>query len=112
MKAWGIALARLKINSKYNFGYTILEAKDIPAEITEEELEGMAGFLSNLNGVNAIMLLREMPDGKIKGSLRATKPDLDVARLAQVLGGGGHAKAAGFTVDGKLEKTKTGWKIE
>lgn len=111
MKAWGKALARLKINPKYNFGYTILEARDVPAEITKEELEGMAGFLSNLNGVNAIMLLREIPDGTIKGSLRATKPNINIARLATALGGGGHAKAAGFTVDGKLEKTETGWKI-
>lgn len=111
MKAWGKALARLKINDKYNFGYTVLEMEDTPADITEEELEGMAGFLSNLNGVNAIMLLREMPDGTIKGSLRATKPNVDISRLARALSGGGHAKAAGFTLDGKLQKTETGWKI-
>ena len=111
MKAWGKALTRLKINPKYNFGFTVLEAEDVPPEITEEELEGMAGFLSNLNGVNAIMLLREMPDGTIKGSLRATKPNINIARLAATLGGGGHAKAAGFSINGKLEKTENGWRI-
>lgn len=111
MKAWGIALSRLKINPEYNIGFTILENQDVPEEISEEELDGMAGFLSNLNGVNAIMLLREMPDGKIKGSLRAVKPKINVARLATSLGGGGHTKAAGFTVDGKLKKTESGWKI-
>ena len=111
MKAWGKALARLKINQRYNFGFTVLKTQDIPMEITEEELDGMAGFLSNLSGVNAIMLLREIPDGTIKGSLRAIKPNLNVNHLAKILGGGGHAKAAGFTIEGKLEKTEKGWKI-
>lgn len=111
MKTWGTALARLKINPQYNFGYTILENQDVPDDIAEEELEGMAGFLSNLNGVNAIMLLREMPNGQIKGSLRATKPNIDVAKLAVALGGGGHTKAAGFIIDGQLEKTDKSWKI-
>ena len=111
MKTWGLALARLKINPQYNFGWTVLKSEDVPEDITEEELEGMAGFLSNLNGVNGIMLLREMPDGRIKGSLRAINPKVNVAKLAIALGGGGHARAAGFTIEGKLEKTEKGWKI-
>ncbi len=111
MKTWGKALSRLKINSEYNLAFTVLENEDVPAEITEEELEGMSGFLSNLHDVNGILLLRQLPDGKIKGSLRTTRPKVDISRLARVLGGGGHAKAAGFTVTGKLEKTETGWKI-
>jgi len=111
MKTWGIAMSRLKINSKYNFGFTILKSEDIPAEVTEEELEGMSGFLSNLNAVNGIMLLRELPDGKIKGSLRTSNPNMDVSKLARALGGGGHVKASGFTVEGKIEETEKGWKI-
>jgi len=83
----------------------------VPKDVTEEELEGMSGFLSNLNGVNAVMLLREMAGGKIKGSLRTSKSKIDVSKIARTLGGGGHVKAAGFTVEGKLEKTGSGWKI-
>lgn len=111
MKTWGKAMSRLKINQQYNFGFTVLKSKDVPAEVSEEELEGLAGFLSNLNVVNGIMLLRQLPDGRIKGSLRTSKPNLDVSKLARSLGGGGHAKAAGFTVEGKLEKTTNGWRI-
>ncbi|PJA92711.1 MAG: hypothetical protein CO133_01700, partial [Candidatus Komeilibacteria bacterium CG_4_9_14_3_um_filter_37_5] len=37
-----------------------------------------------------------------KGSLRTTKDHIDVARLAKELGGGGHQKAAGFTIEGRL----------
>ncbi|MBI2459518.1 MAG: bifunctional oligoribonuclease/PAP phosphatase NrnA [Parcubacteria group bacterium] len=111
MKTWGKALARLKINRQYDFGFTVLKSEDVPAEITEEELEGLAGFLSNLNEVNGILLLRQMPDGRIRGSLRTARPNIDVSKLARSLGGGGHTKAAGFTVEGKLEKTENGWKI-
>ncbi|MDP2736638.1 MAG: bifunctional oligoribonuclease/PAP phosphatase NrnA, partial [bacterium] len=111
MKTWGKAMSRLKINPQYNFGFTVLKSEDVPAEVTEEELEGMSGFLSNLNAVNGIMLLRELPDGRIKGSLRTSNPNVDVSKLARVLGGGGHAKASGFTVEGKIEETEKGWKI-
>jgi len=111
MKTWGKAMSRLKINQKYNFGFTVLKSEDVPAEVTEEELEGMSGFLSNLNAVNGIMLLRELPDGRIKGSLRTSNPNVDVSKLARALGGGGHVKASGFTVEGHLEKTESGWKI-
>lgn len=111
MKTWGKAMSRLKINKQYNFGFTVLKSEDVPTEVTEEELEGMSGFLSNLNAVNGIMLIRELPDGRIKGSLRTSKPNVDISKLARALGGGGHAKAAGFTVLGKIEETDKGWKI-
>ena len=111
MKAWGKALSNLKINKIYNFAYTILEPEDVPAEVAEEELEGLAGFLSNLDQVNGLMILRELPEGIIKGNLRTAKPNVDISKLARALGGGGHAKAAGFTVTGSLQKTENGWTI-
>lgn len=111
MKTWGKAMSNLQINKQYNFAWTVLKAEDVPDEVSEEELEGLAGFLSNLKEINGLLLLRELPNGKIKGSLRTSKPKIDISRLAIALDGGGHAKAAGFTVEGKLEKTETGWKI-
>jgi len=111
MKAWGKAMSNLQINKKYNVAFTVLRAEDVPDEVTEEDLDGMSGFLSNLGKVNGLMLLRELKDGAIKGSLRTSKPNVDMSLLARILGGGGHARAAGFTVQGKLEKTETGWRI-
>lgn len=101
----------MKINKIYNFAYTILEPEDVPLEMAEEELEGLAGFLSNLDRVNGLMILRELPEGIIKGNLRTAKPNVDISKLARALGGGGHAKAAGFTVTGSLQKTENGWTI-
>jgi len=112
MKAWGEAMNNLKINEKYNFAYSVLSYKDLSKNnIAEEELEGIAGFLSNLYGVKGLVLLREEKNGLIKGSLRAMHPKIDISRLAVKLGGGGHKKASGFVIKGNLVKTKNSWKI-
>jgi phosphoesterase RecJ-like protein len=74
-----------------------------------ESLEGIAGFLGGLEA-GAIMVVYGFKDGTIKGSLRSTRPEINVARLAQGLGGGGHRQAAGFTLRGRLERTGKGWR--
>ena len=62
----------------------------------EDETDGMSEVLRGIIGVEASVFLRELPDGKIKASMRS-KDWLDVAALAAEFGGGGHARAAGFT---------------
>jgi phosphoesterase RecJ-like protein len=64
--------------------------------------------------VKAVMLLREEESGLIKGSFRASaySDGINLSKLAQILGGGGHAKAAGFTVEGNIEKNKNCWIIK
>lgn len=112
MKLWGKAMSRLKINSEYNFASSILTLEEIAESgADEEELEGIAGFISNLDDVKGIVFLREQPNGIVKGSLRTSRRNIDVSRLAQALGGGGHSKASGFKMEGRLEETRSGWKI-
>ncbi|EHI98495.1 phosphoesterase RecJ domain protein [Clostridium sp. DL-VIII] len=58
-----------------------------------------------IKGVEVSMLLKEADEG-IKGSLRS-KNDVDVRKVAEVYGGGGHIKAAGLIQKGvSLEKAK------
>ena len=47
-----------------------------------------------IKGVKVALVLKEVEDG-VKGSLRS-REDFDVRKVAEVLGGGGHIKAAGF----------------
>ena len=66
--------------------------------------------------VKAVVFLREEKNSltgiqQIKGSLRSSHPTLDISKLANKLGGGGHAKASGFTIPGKLEKINNKYKI-
>ena len=55
-----------------------------------------------LDGVLVVGLCRELPDGRIKVSLRS-KGELDVHRLALEYGGGGHKNASGIVMSGALE---------
>jgi len=113
MKIWGESLNNLQINKKYNLAFSILKReKSHENKIIDEALEGLPEFLSNLYGVNALLLLRETEAGTIKGSLRSSRPKADISFLAQIMGGGGHAKASGFTIDGQIIQTKAGWEIE
>ncbi len=112
MKIWGIAMHRLYLNKRFNMAITVLSRDDFrETGATDEEMEGVPGFLSNISDADAILVLREMDDGKIKGSLRSMNPKIDISKLARELGGGGHPRASAFVLDAKLVKSKDGWDI-
>ena len=74
--------------------------------------EGVANFLNNLAGIKAALILQQQEDNIIKGSLRTNDDLIDVSKLAKILGGGGHKKAAGFKIKGQLVKLPDGnWQI-
>ncbi|MEA3398812.1 MAG: bifunctional oligoribonuclease/PAP phosphatase NrnA [Patescibacteria group bacterium] len=113
MKIWGEALNNLQINPKHNLAYSVLKHESAHEnKIIDEALEGLPEFLSNLYGVNGLLLLREIETGRIKGGLRSARPKMDVSLLAQIAGGGGHSKASGFVLEGKIIQTKNGWQIQ
>lgn len=112
LKLWGRAFSRLTKNEQTNVVTTVITQKDFKeCGVNGESAEGIANFLNNLNGAKAVLVLKEQTDGTIKGSLRTTQDNIDVSKLARLLGGGGHKKAAGFTIKGKIKETKEGWKI-
>lgn len=112
LKLWGRALERLRDYPELGLVVTVITQQDL-AELnaSDEMLEGIANFLNDLEGYRAVMVLKEKADGTIKGSLRTTRDDVDVAAVAKLFGGGGHKKAAGFTIRGRLEATADGWKV-
>lgn len=117
LKVWGRALENMKFDSETGFASAALTKNEIDELLTSEEREQNAdlfsdivSFLSYLSGVKVALLLREEGD-KVKGSLRTNYEEVDVAKIAQNWGGGGHKKAAGFSITGKLAKTSTGWKV-
>ncbi len=111
LKLWGIALSRLSRHPRFNIVSTVLTAKDLEESGAHiESLEGIAGFLGGIDAA-AVMVLYESDNGIIRGSLRTTRPDVDVARLAQFLGGGGHRQAAGFSVSGRIIREQDTWRI-
>jgi bifunctional oligoribonuclease and PAP phosphatase NrnA len=67
----------------------------------EEDCEGIVNYAIAIAGVEAAVLLRELPDRKVRLSLRS-KGNVDVARIAASFGGGGHLHAGGCTLPGPL----------
>ena len=104
LKLWGVALSRLTKHEVHDFVHTHIRRSDLEeTQASEEETDGIANFLNNVGEGSAAILLKETADGKIKASLRTTKENFDVGALAKALGGGGHKKASGFTMDGTVE---------
>jgi phosphoesterase RecJ-like protein len=68
----------------------------------EEDCEGIVNYAIAIEGVEVAVFLRELPDGRIRLSLRS-KGAVDVAAVAEAFGGGGHANASGCTVAGPLQ---------
>jgi len=112
LKLWGEVLARLERNEKYGVAYTYITYKDLEKyEVDEEAVEGIANFLNNLGGSKAMIFLKEKESGKISVSMRTTDDLIDVSKLARMIGGGGHKKAAGFEIRGTIVEDEGGMKI-
>ncbi len=105
LRLWGKVLSRLTVDDITGITYTFLTATDMAeCGVPDSESEGIANFLNNLEDNKIALILKETTDGKIKGSFRTTRDDIDVAKLAKLFGGGGHKKAAGFTTTGTINE--------
>ncbi|HVC48274.1 MAG TPA: bifunctional oligoribonuclease/PAP phosphatase NrnA [Terracidiphilus sp.] len=71
----------------------------------EEDCEGIVNYALSIQGVDAAVFLRELPENHIRLSLRG-KGRVNVAAIAESLGGGGHESAAGCTLDGPLDRAR------
>ncbi len=99
LRLWGKVLSRLKINKTYSIAHTYITQEEIRQEnVSEEEIDGLVNFLNSLSDAEVVMVLKIGPT-IIKGSFRTKSDKINVADLAAVFGGGGHKKAAGFTVN-------------
>jgi phosphoesterase RecJ-like protein len=113
LKLLGLALSRLRSHPSYGISITVITQNDLKGlEVTDEATDGIANFLNALDQTKAVIVLKEGADGEIKGSIRSTTPGVDVSKLAKWLGGGGHKKAAGFLVHGRLVPQADTWQIK
>jgi len=112
LKLWGTVLSRIKKNQKLGIISTAVTNKDlVSCKASHEDLDGIANFLNSVPDAKTSLVLSERDDNEIKGSLRTLYDEVDVSKLAAVLGGGGHKKAAGFTIPGKIINEGGKWKI-
>lgn len=113
LRLWGIALERLWFHEEFQAVATCITNEDlINFQVTEEDIDGLSNFLQNVLEHDTVCVIRETIDGGVKFSLRTHTGD--VAAIARANGGGGHTKAAGFTVkNSKLAYLPDGrWEVE
>jgi len=70
-----------------------------PVEL--EETEGFVNYARSIIGVEIALFFKETQGGEVRISWRSG-PEADVSQLAANFGGGGHARAAGCTINGSL----------
>ncbi|MGI9535010.1 MAG: DHH family phosphoesterase [Thermodesulfobacteriota bacterium] len=79
-------------------------------DTTREDTEGIVNILRSIDGVSVAIFYKQdylngnkLPIWKV--SLRS-KYDVDVSKIAKSFGGGGHIKAAGFSIEGSIKNVK------
>lgn len=98
----GIALSNL--NCVGDIAWAWITAEDMDRiGAGAEDCEGVVNYLISIAGVESAVFLREVPDiSQFRLSIRS-KGKVDVARIAEHFGGGGHRSASGCTLDGPLD---------
>ncbi len=104
LKLWGKVLEKVQVT---NDGVVMSVVKDEDYEqvgSTPEHLSGVVDYLNMVPDTKFAVLLNEDRKGNVKGSFRTRQLDLDLSRIAAVFGGGGHPKASGFMLPGKIQE--------
>jgi len=72
---------------------------------SEEDADGFVNYPLSVGEIEATALFKECSPGVYRTSLRS-KGDVNVAKVAEQFGGGGHRNAAGCTLKGNLESVE------
>jgi phosphoesterase RecJ-like protein len=109
---WGKALERLKWDKARSRVSTAIMADELACMAPgDDAVDGLSNFLNNNLSAKTIMVLRELGGGMVKGSLRTASDEIDVCEEAVRFGGGGHRKAAGFAVKGRIVEGENEWTV-
>ena len=91
-------------NNKFGIA-KITQAMLSKNKVNMDDIDGIVEFIREINEIEISCILKEINSNEVKVSLRS-KNDIDVSKIAQQYDGGGHKRAAGFTLYKSLEKSK------
>jgi phosphoesterase RecJ-like protein len=96
------ALARLEVDPDLPLTWITLDRSSMEDTGTSsDDLDGIVEQARSVQGTEVAILFRETADGSTKISLRSSG-DANVNRIAREFGGGGHRKASGALIPGRL----------
>lgn len=97
LKLMAGALARARLVPERRFVWTAVTQRDLSEHgVTIEEIEGLIDIVRRTAEAEVTCVLKEEAGGRVRVSLRSLG-EVDVCRIAEAEGGGGHRFAAGFS---------------
>ena len=106
MKLTGLILERLQLAHGGRVAYTEIRRGDYEATgARPQDSEDLVNYTRGLAGVEVGLFFMEQPRGGVKVSFRS-QARVDVARVAEAFGGGGHRLASGAIVEGTLSEVR------
>jgi phosphoesterase RecJ-like protein len=106
LKLTGLVLDRLQRCCENRVAYTEIHRDDYAATgALPPDSEDLINYTRSLAGVEVGLLFMEQPRGGVKISFRS-RARIDVARLAERFGGGGHRLASGAVLEMPLAEAK------
>ncbi len=102
----GLALSRLQLDSGGRIAYTEILRNDYAATgALPSDTEDLVNYTRSITGVEVGLFFMEQPRGGVKVSFRS-RARVDVARIAEQFGGGGHRLASGAVIEASLSEAK------
>jgi phosphoesterase RecJ-like protein len=71
-----------------------------------EDSEDLIDVIRSIDSVMVAVFFEELPDGKVRVSSRSKDASVDVCKICQLFGGGGHPLAAGARLTGPLDQAR------
>ena len=108
LRLWGLAFARMRREQGGKLVWTEVGPADFrEAEARDEDISGLVEQVARSNGMRVALFFNEQ-DGAVKVSCRtsAWEPAVDAAALMGRWGGGGHIRAAGALIKGRLDEVR------
>jgi phosphoesterase RecJ-like protein len=106
LKLMGLVLDRLQVTHGGRVAYTEIRRSDYASTgAVPQDTEDMVNYTRSIAGVEVGLFFMEQPRGGVKVSFRS-RARVDVARLAERFGGGGHRRASGATLTAPLEEAR------
>lgn len=100
----GEVLCTLKVGVGGKVAWMVLDQEMLNKyPVENEETESFVNYARSIEGVEIGILFKELRTNEIKLSWRSSV-NVDVSKLAAYFGGGGHARAAGCTLNGPVKK--------
>ncbi len=105
LKLRGLVQSRSQVAHGGKVAYTEIRRDDYAATgATPQDSEDLVNDIRSIAGVEVGLLFMEQPRGGVKISFRSRR--VDVARLAERFGGGGHRLASGAILETSLDEAR------